>query len=220
MKSTILVILFLAFTATCIFLPAHFVSVANTPKQINIGLNQTYYWPTDHILTLNSDYSLKSPYYFELHQETNTVQSILEAPEPGESYGNGSETIPCLVTGTSPVVLRPSSAHKTPLLPQPRTDGAKAGISLVDQHLDSSPGSSHYYSSPSSTTISRTNFSHPGSFTLRPRRVFYNKIPSNLEGRKLTIDLRVTHFVVGRQGLTTWHIEPDSCLLGHKSVAC
>jgi len=87
MKSTILVILFLAFTATCIFLPAHFVSVANTPKQINIGLNQTYYWPTDHILTLNSDYSLKSPYYFELHQETNTVQSILEAPEPGESYG-------------------------------------------------------------------------------------------------------------------------------------
>ncbi len=110
MKTTALFLLFLVFTVACIFLPAHFVSVSNTPKQIDIGLNQTYYWASDHILTLDGTYSLKSLYYFELHQGDVTVQAILEAPEPGESNGmywirNYPMTGNWDVSGGSPIIF-------------------------------------------------------------------------------------------------------------------
>lgn len=89
MKSYLLIILFLFFTAGSIVVPYKAVSSANTPKQIEVGPNQTYFWTSGHIVSnsLEDTFSLKSYRHFELHQGTIVKPATLEAPEPGEDQG-------------------------------------------------------------------------------------------------------------------------------------
>jgi hypothetical protein len=81
-----MIVLVLLITAACIYVPWNVVSDTNSPHQVGIGPNLLYFWPYNHILSLDGTYSLKSYGYFELSQD-NIVkkQATVEVPKPGES---------------------------------------------------------------------------------------------------------------------------------------
>jgi hypothetical protein len=90
MKTILLVILFVFFTAISIIVPYKVVSSANTPKLIEVGPNQTYFWTSGYTLSRSFEgtFSLKSSSYFELRQEgKKPKQSVFEGPPVGENQG-------------------------------------------------------------------------------------------------------------------------------------
>ena len=124
MKTILLIILFVFFTFASIIVPYKVVSSANTPKQIEVGPNQTYFWTSDYTLSrsLEGTFSLKSSAYFELRQEGKTPkQSVFEGPSVGENNGlywvrDFPMTGDWKVSGSSPEIfsLKPSTFISTP----------------------------------------------------------------------------------------------------------
>ena len=89
MKTNFLISLFVLFTFASIIVPYKVVSSANTPKQIEVGPNQTYFWTSGYTLSrsLEGTFSLKSSNYFELSQGDIVKQSVYEEPTLGENNG-------------------------------------------------------------------------------------------------------------------------------------